>query len=134
MSGDATLLAGVLTIGTGKVTNAKLLNSSISLNGIVMSLGSTAYTLTTTNITQGTNYYLNALTTTSPNEITLTLSSNNLTGSLIDNTIDITKLKSAQISTNATINTLVKRDASTGGLTLEKFNLCMEHGLEMFHR
>ena len=76
MPGDATLLAGVLTIGAGKITNAKLLNSSISLNGIVMSLGSTAYTLTTTNITQGTNYYLNALTTTSPNEIILTLSSN----------------------------------------------------------
>ena len=34
-----------------------------------------------------TNKYLNNLTTTSPNEITLTLSTNNLNGSLIDNTI-----------------------------------------------
>ena len=47
MSGDATLSSGVLTIGAGKITNTKLLNSSISLNGHVMSLGSTAYTLTT---------------------------------------------------------------------------------------
>ena len=77
-----------------------------------MSLGSTAYTLTTTNITQGTNYYLNALTTTSPNEITLTLSKNNLNGSLINNTIDITKLKTAQISTLSTSNTLVQRDVN----------------------
>ena len=93
LSGDATLSASVLTIGNAAITNAKLLNSSISLNGQVMSLGSTAYTMNTSIIPQGTNYYLNALTTTSPNEITLTLSSNNLTGSLINNTIDISKIK-----------------------------------------
>ena len=62
-----------------------------------MSLGATAYTFTTSNIAQGTNFYLNALPTTSPNEITLTLISNNLTGSLLDNTIDISKIKTAQI-------------------------------------
>ena len=45
MSGDATLLAGVLTIAAGSFTNDKLLNNSISLNGQVMSLGSTAYTI-----------------------------------------------------------------------------------------
>ena len=37
LSGDATLSAGVLTIGNAAITNAKLLNSSISLNGQVMS-------------------------------------------------------------------------------------------------
>ena len=91
---------------------SKLLNSSISLNGIVRALGSTAYTLTTTNITQRTNYYLNALTTTTPNEITLKLSANNLSGSFINNTIDISKLKTSQISTTATANSLVQRDTS----------------------
>ena len=65
-----------------------------------MSLGATAYTLNTSNIAQGTNYYLNALTTTSPNEITLTLTSNNLTGSLMNNTIDISKIKTAQIDSS----------------------------------
>ena len=40
MSSDATLSTGVLTIGTGAITNSKLLNSSGSLNGQVMSLGS----------------------------------------------------------------------------------------------
>ena len=79
-----------------------------------MSLGA-SYTLTTSNIAQGTNYYLNALTTTSPNEITLTLTSNNLTGSLIDNTIDISKIKTAQIDSSNTLSTLIKRDGTTGG-------------------
>ena len=115
LSGDASLSSGVLTIGNAAITNAKLLNSSISLNGQVMLLGSTAYTMTTTNITQGTNYYLNALTTTSPNEITLTLTSNNLTGSLINNTIDISKIKTAQIDSANTLSTLIKRDGATGG-------------------
>ena len=115
LSGDASLSSGVLTIGNAAITNAKLLNSSILLNGQVMSLGATAYTLTTSNITQGTNYYLNALTTTSPNEITLTLTSNNLTGSLIDNTIDISKIKTAQIDSANTLSTLIKIDGTTGG-------------------
>ena len=39
MSGDATLSYGVLTIGTGAITNSKFLNNSISLNGQVMPLG-----------------------------------------------------------------------------------------------
>ena len=46
-------------------------------------------TLNTSIIPQGTNYFFNALTTTSPNEITLTLATNILNGRLIDNTIDI---------------------------------------------
>ena len=115
LSGDASLSSGVLTIGNAAITNAKLLNRSISRNGQVMLLGSTAYTMTTTNIAQGTNYYLNALTTTSPNEITLTLTSNNLTGSLINSTIDISKIKTAQIDSANTLSTLIKRDGTTGG-------------------
>ena len=39
----------------------------------------------------------------------------NLSGSLINNTIDITKFKTVQISTNSTINTLAQRDSATGG-------------------
>ena len=37
LSGDASLSSRVLTIGNAAITNAKLLNSSISLNGQVMS-------------------------------------------------------------------------------------------------
>ena len=40
MSGDATLLAGVLTIAAVSITNAKLLNSSVTPNGQPMILGS----------------------------------------------------------------------------------------------
>ena len=54
LSGDVSLSSGVLTIGNAAITNAKLLNSSISLNGQVMSLGA-SYTLTTSHIAQGTN-------------------------------------------------------------------------------
>ena len=50
MSGDATLLAGVLTIAAGSITNAKLLNSSVTLNGQSMILGS-AYNIPNTTIT-----------------------------------------------------------------------------------
>ena len=48
-------------------------------------------TKTTNDLAQGTtNKYLSSLTTTSPNEITLTFAHPNLSGSLmIDNTIDI---------------------------------------------
>ena len=50
MSGDATLSAGVLTIAAGSITNAKLLNSSVTLNGQSMILGS-AYNIPNTTIT-----------------------------------------------------------------------------------
>ena len=41
LSGDTSLSSGVLTIGNAAITNAKLLNSIITLNGQAMSLGST---------------------------------------------------------------------------------------------
>ena len=69
-----------------------------------------------------TNKYLNALTTTSPNEITLTLSSHILNGSLINNIIDISKLKTSYISTRATANSLVQRDAS-GNIAMNALSL-----------
>ena len=46
LSGDASLSSGVLTIGNAAITNAKLLNSSITLNGTSMSLGGTYSTTT----------------------------------------------------------------------------------------
>ncbi len=65
----------------------------------------------------------NALTTTSPNEITLTLTTNNLAGSLINNTIDISKIKTAQIDSSNTLSTLIKRDGTTGGFYAGKVQL-----------
>ena len=50
MSGDATLLAGVLTIAAGSITNAKVLNSSVTLNGQSMTMGS-AYNIPNATIT-----------------------------------------------------------------------------------
>ena len=70
---------------------------------------------------------MNALTTTSPNEITLTLSSNNLTGSLINNTIDISKIKTAQIDSANTLSTLIKRDGTTGGFNAGLVQLLTGH-------
>ena len=40
LSGDVSLSSGVLTIGNAAITNAKLLNSIITLDGQAMSLGS----------------------------------------------------------------------------------------------
>ncbi len=88
-----------------------------------MLLVSTAYTMTTTSIAQGTNYYLNALTTTSPNERTLILTTNNWTGSLINNTIDISKIKTAHIDSSNTLSTLIKRDGTTCGFYAKQVQL-----------
>jgi len=51
-------------------------------------------TKSTTNLIEGTNKYLNSLTTTSPNEITLTLATNNLSAQLKDTSIALSKLTS----------------------------------------
>ena len=63
ISGDITTLDGVMTIGSGKVSNTKLQYSSISLNGSAMSLGGT-YTIPT--LTNGTAQYQTLLTGVSP--------------------------------------------------------------------
>ena len=67
MSGDATLTNGVITIGNDKittvkilnanVTNAKLANSSISLNGQTMSLGTTLYFLPANSVNNSMLFY-----------------------------------------------------------------------------
>ena len=55
-------------------------------------------TQNTDDLPQGTTRkYLNALTTKSPNEITLTYSTPNLSASLIDNTIDIGKINNTNL-------------------------------------
>ncbi len=71
--------------------------------------------MNTSIIPQATHFYLNALTTTSPNKITLTLTSTSLSASLINNTLDISKVKTVQMDSTNTLSTLVKRDSSTGG-------------------
>jgi len=89
---------GVFTIPaitTASISNTKLQNSSISLNGTAMSLGST-YTLTTDNIQvvplTGINKYLNSLTTGNTTEISHTYTGYNLTSNINPSSIALTKL------------------------------------------
>jgi hypothetical protein len=68
--------------------------------------------LSTDNLVVGGNKYLNSLTVASPNEITLTYSTPNLSASLLNNTIDLTKLKTSQYNSSNVVSNLVQRDAS----------------------
>ena len=101
---------------TGDCLISSTLNANLSINipsGQTYKINNNEYlsTKTTDDLIQGTtNKYLNALTTTSPNEINLILASNVLHGSLIDNTIDISKIKLSQISITETLNTIALRD------------------------
>ena len=88
-------------------------------------------TLTTSDITEETNLYYTstkaqadakiAISSTDSTEIDFTYTSGNITAILKDNTIDISRIKSTQISTANTANTLVHRDLSgnfsTGSIT-----------------
>ena len=91
-------------------------------------------TKTTDNLTEGTTnkYYSStlaqadakiAISSTDSTEIDFTYTSGNITAILKANTIDISRLKTAQVDTASTLSTLVKRDATTGGFNAGQVQL-----------
>ena len=102
MSGDATMNTGVLTIGSGAVSNAKLVNSTITINGTSVSLGGSLTIPTTATVTN-------------TSEINLTLTGSVISGTLINNSISLARISSSGYSQASTALTLVQRK-SGGGL------------------
>ena len=111
-------------------------------NGINISTGQTykinnAEYLTTKNtnhLTEGTTnkYYSStlaqadakiAISSTDSTEIDFTYTTGNITAILKDNTIDISRIKTAQIDTANTLSTLVKRYPTTGGFNAGQVQL-----------
>ena len=101
MSGDATMNTGVLTIGSGAVSNAKLVNSTITINGTSVSLGGSLTIPTTATVTN-------------TSEINLTLTGSVISGTLINNSISLARISSSGYSQASTALTLVQRKSGGG--------------------
>ena len=101
MSGDATMNTGVLTIGSGVVSNTKLTNSSITINGTSVSLGGSLTIPTTTSVTD-------------TSEINLTLTGSAISGTLINNSISLARISTNDYNQATSALTLVQRKSGGG--------------------
>ena len=140
MSGDGTINStGVLTIGTGTITNTKLLNSSISINGLSMSLGA-IYTLPLLSITNGmltgsidNTKLLNSSITINGSSMSLggtytlptTIPLLSITNGMLAGSIDNTKLLNSSITLGTTAMSLGSTYSTIAGpLTLTDLLTC----------
>ena len=133
------LNTGAITVRDGSLANIYMYLNSTGINlipGLTYKINNVEYlaTKTTDNLTEGTTnkYYSStlaqadakiAISSTDSTEIDFTYTSGNITAILKANTIDISRLKTAQVDTANTLSTLVKRDATTGGFNAGQVQL-----------